>query len=702
MATSIELYMTAKDAFSAPVKGMSVVAKGLKKDVNMLQTDLNALGGRKIELKLESQKVQENLKNTKKEAERLGVSFDELFKKNTADKLAIEEQLKSVNKEAKETQKNIDSLNSSVTKLDNNSSARAGSGSAGSSGSANMMLSGGLGAFVGQQVNGLISGITSNILPNSINSALTGAITGGATGFAVGGPVGAAIGATVGGATAYIGAEVQKQTDKAKQRVNFGSNLITQVAPQLFTDALDYSNYMENTKISMETLVGKERAEPFMGEMMDFARKTPFEFKDVASNAKSMMAYNFKTNDIIPMLGNIGDSQSALGNGQAGIDSVVRALGQMKAATKVNAQDMNQLQQAGIRGWDYLAKATRKTVTEVKALSKDGLLPAEESIRAIINGLGDDFGGLSEKLNNTLPGILSNIKDSFGQVFLNPFGTGFKDGIMPALREFADFFGLETKGFANLSEDIKDFGKELGELAGGAVKGLQTSLDELFNNDEFENASLPDKFKLVLDKLKSKADEWLITGGQEMMNNITGFVTDIFIDLASDTGFISAAQNMWLAIVPNEETMNKIMGIVMGSFWTGVRSPEQQKKWDEATSTDTNPFGDTPNNTSNANPFGAPVSPPNPPEPPPSVKSSPSKKAFGQARVPYDNYPTLLHEGETVLTKNQSQQQNSGYNITIAKIADSVVIRSENDIDLLAQAFAQKLKNANKIFGGAY
>lgn len=68
--------------------------------------------------------------------------------------------------------------------------------------------------------------------------------------------------------------------------------------------------------------------------------------------------------------------------------------------------------------------------------------------------------------------------------------------------------------------------------------------------------------------------------------------------------------------------------------------------------------------------------------------------AIGLSRVPYDNYPAILHEGESVLTKRETNNAEGkrGASITIAKLADTLHIREEADIDKVANALAYKLQ----------
>lgn len=77
--------------------------------------------------------------------------------------------------------------------------------------------------------------------------------------------------------------------------------------------------------------------------------------------------------------------------------------------------------------------------------------------------------------------------------------------------------------------------------------------------------------------------------------------------------------------------------------------------------------------------------------------------AAGLQRVPFDGYRAVLHQGEAVLPRREADQWRKGKgnsSITIAKIADTVVIREEADIDKFAEKFVRKLNQQRIITNG--
>lgn len=70
--------------------------------------------------------------------------------------------------------------------------------------------------------------------------------------------------------------------------------------------------------------------------------------------------------------------------------------------------------------------------------------------------------------------------------------------------------------------------------------------------------------------------------------------------------------------------------------------------------------------------------------------------ASGLARVPYDNYPARLHQGETVLSRREADEyrNNTSGGITFAKLADTIIVREEADIDKIIRGINRKIRLA--------
>lgn len=182
------------------------------------------------------------------------------------------------------------------------------------------------------------------------------------------------------------------------------------------TFALRTASAAETTEISFTTMLGSEEAAlSMMEELADFAAHTPFELSGLQTATRQLLAYGFTAEDVIPMLTAVGDATAALGTGQAGIESVTRALGQMQTRGKVSAEEMLQLTEAGIPAWEYLARAIGTDTAGAMDAVTEGAVSASQGIQAIVSGMENDFGGMMEEQSKTVAGLMSNLSDAIEQ-----------------------------------------------------------------------------------------------------------------------------------------------------------------------------------------------------------------------------------------------------------------------------------------------
>lgn len=73
-----------------------------------------------------------------------------------------------------------------------------------------------------------------------------------------------------------------------------------------------------------------------------------------------------------------------------------------------------------------------------------------------------------------------------------------------------------------------------------------------------------------------------------------------------------------------------------------------------------------------------------------------NKKAMGQRVIPYDEYPIIAHQGETLLTANESRRYKNGSGAlgSIAITGNNFYVREESDIDKIADALLVKINRA--------
>lgn len=208
-------------------------------------------------------------------------------------------------------------------------------------------------------------------------------------------------------------------------------------ARMIFGPVADY----QQTQIAFESLLGSaERAEGFLARMREFAERTPFEFAGVAEGARRLLAVGFAARDVIPALTDIGNVAATLGVGEAEINGVIRALGQMQGKGKASAEELQQIseQLPGFSAVQAIAESLGLTVAETFDQMRDGAISGSVGVQAILEGMRDFDGaaGAMDRQAETINGRLSTLKDTITNLII--------DALSPFADEMADAIGYVT------------------------------------------------------------------------------------------------------------------------------------------------------------------------------------------------------------------------------------------------------------------
>lgn len=189
---------------------------------------------------------------------------------------------------------------------------------------------------------------------------------------------------------------------------------------------IDYDAMIEQRVIAFDVMLGGEKpAKQMVKDIQKFAAETPFEFPGISDAATKALAYGFKQAEIMPLLTSVGNAAAGIGTGEEGMAIVMRALGQMKTLGKVNARDMLQLTEAGIPAWKILADAMGVSTEEVMKMSEQGIIPADEAIQHLTEGMDKRFPDMMKRQSKTFTGLMSTLRDNtnmaLGQTMLPLF-----------------------------------------------------------------------------------------------------------------------------------------------------------------------------------------------------------------------------------------------------------------------------------------
>jgi tape measure domain-containing protein len=183
---------------------------------------------------------------------------------------------------------------------------------------------------------------------------------------------------------------------------------------------LEVAAQNEQAQISFTTLLKSgSKAKTFIGDLQQFAAKTPFDFPGLQQSASQLLAAGINSKKIIPIMTTLGNVTSGMGTGAEGVQRASAAIQQMNAAQKISAEDLNQLRDAGIPVYDLLSKALDKPKAKIAQLVQGGKLgksALDKMMKALETGKGlERFSGLMDKQSQSLTGLWSTVKDTFGQ-----------------------------------------------------------------------------------------------------------------------------------------------------------------------------------------------------------------------------------------------------------------------------------------------
>jgi tape measure domain-containing protein len=229
---------------------------------------------------------------------------------------------------------------------------------------------------------------------------------------------------------------------------------------------------MEQADVAFTTMLGSgEKAHAFLAQLRDFAAKTPFEFPELQEAASSLISIGVDADKVIPIMTSLGNATAGMGTGAEGVKRATVALQQMQAAGKITGEDLNQLRDAGIPVFDLLAAATgrsKEALADMAAKGKLGRQELDQLMTALESGKGlERFTGLMDAQSHTLQGMLSTLKDTFGQGLADlaaPMVESLK-GALPAITSFVQ------NGIATVTPAVREAAGAVATFFAGIVSG---------------------------------------------------------------------------------------------------------------------------------------------------------------------------------------------------------------------------------------
>ena len=331
-------------------------------------------------------------------------------------------------------------------------------------------------------------------------------------------------------------------------------------AVKFVKDPIAVADAYSSAKISFSTLLGESQGQQMMDNLDEFAKKTPFNTTNVIENAQKMLAMGWDAENIIDDMEVIGNAAAATGKLDVGLESIVRALSQIKTKGKLSTEELNQLAEAGIAAKAMLAEQLGYGTgdTGIAKMTEDlekGKIASDKAIAALLAGMKKYDGMMDSMANETVEGLISQLGDAFNINIVRKWGQGLQDGAKRGLGTVIGLLDDAEGAMEKLGDTVYDVGAELSNWAADKLENAVKTITEITDSYEFQNADLGGKLSmlwkgLVTDPLK----EWWENGGRENTAKTAGEIGEWMGKTISD-GLLMI---LGVTDILDDETANKL------------------------------------------------------------------------------------------------------------------------------------------------
>jgi len=661
--------------------------QAFRKDIEDTKRRLDDLNNKKYSLKVDAEIAKNNLnearkalRNAEEETQGFQRALDRLNEAHfNQDQIANE--LKNVSAAAKQAEKDLNALADSGSKRENRAGGPVGQGGilsqlagAGATKMIGDLLSNAAGTYVGSAFG--------NTAGTYLDSVLSSGSMGAAIGTAIAPGIGTAIGAALGGVAGLVegSRKVFESQDTAFKA--YTQNLYTEATgAQLATRerGTGIAAQREMDFISFETLLGgAEKARDFLNQVVDFAAVTPFDYGTLTDISKTLLAYGYKQEEIVPLLTNIGNTGATLGLSTEDMNAVAVSLGRMEVSGKTTMRYLQPLLDRGIDVWKYLAEASGNTKEEVIEMVSKGLVPGAEAARALAEHMGAASAGGMERQAQTFSGLVSTLSDAQEELD-NAMGASYTEKRKKGLAEQIGF--LEGPQGDSMKEAYAKMGQWQGylenlkeEMQRDAMTAVMTGAVPLsLEGTEAESrlAQLAEEYaQLSKDSTEEAGAKMgaLLARAQAIAVNAYNASDGAKLQLETQIGLANS--------IKEDASLNR-------SYWdAGYQMGEQFSRGMMSAQGKLMGLLQPSGIVGSGGEYTIPD------------LSGPAY-AYGLDRVPYNNYAALLHEGERVLTAGQAREVDRGGASKVEVKVYGLSVREEADIGLIAQALAQEIQKAH-------
>lgn len=354
----------------------------------------------------------------------------------------------------------------------------------------------------------------------------------------------------------------------------------------------------------------EESARDYLNQVKAMAVNTNYSYDEITGYSKSLLN-TYNPEDTLKVLQDLSDATAGLNLDSSGVSMFINGLARMRTTDKATQEYLNYFSERGLDVYEALSRSTGADKSNIAGMVSKGDISGTDAAQAILNYIQEEFGGLSETLASTYDAMVDNLGDA--EANLNAMmGEGYNEARKAGIEAQSNW--LESD---ELGEAYKSIGAWKASLENAKEQYIRDAVDAAMGSEEYKTAQAEgdaaEMGRIIMQAKINGMNEYNANEGKdEVLAQELALIEGVRNDTALNSGYWDA-------------------GYTLGQEFSKGRAAALAETGDIFSS----------------DPYLGPG----------ASSYRPSAHAFGLERVPYDDYPALLHEGERVLTASQAREQ---------------------------------------------
>lgn len=673
---SLNIYLTATDTMSPVLASITDKTRALDKESQELAQTYEALQKankglieKKTELQKKLQEVNEEVKEARKQFKELGnEASSDALNKATEKQQALRNEIAGTTKALQENQRiykeNIEIARKNALGGGEQDTSLKDMATGIVAGQIGQMFASSLGEAGQSLLTSAIGTPTASLISDTLSSAISGGAAGAMFGFP-----GIAAGVVLGGISGLIsgGTKIFEAQDDAFK--DYYGGLYDDVkgrSGEMVEAGSTIAGGREQTRIAFEQkLGGKKQAAEYLARVEEMASSTNYDYDEIVGYTKSLLN-TYDSGRVLDVLQTLSDASGGLGLDSSDVSQLIQGLYMLRSSDTANSQYLKSFTTRGVDTnqaiADYLNEQTgweKYGKNDVTQLIRDGKVSGEDAAQAILGYIDNNYGRLSILQSKTYDAMVDNLGD------------------ITASLQAAGGDAYNELRKESVEAEMNALGGELGEAIGeinrviGENQARRENLEDQYMRETLEAVLLGKEGTLFdaaqQEALKGMAQEYAEAQKRyeksERTDAEAGAQMERLKEQAEAMGkaYFENSDFVKMLNETEEEEVKAIREATAGLYEATQASYKLSQELSKG-------LGAIPRSISSADvdyrsltwtDDGGNVHYAAGSEPDGWYDDGGNfhPHAFGLDRVPYDEYPALLHEGERVLTASEARAQ---------------------------------------------